>query len=286
MRSSLMRHSAKSQNALRTVAARVRSTAPVEPLEQRRLMSAAPFVSVGDLTVTEGSGSTRTAMVEVSLSAASNKAVAISFQTENGSALAGADYQAVSGTLTFARGQTRKTVAVPVFGDRTVEANEIFSVRLLSTSRGKIADGFGTVTIVEDEPRVSISDVYEMEGCGCGGVTTPLVFTVSLETAYDLPVTVNYATADNTATAFSGDYQAASGALTFAPGETSKTITVDVFGDTVVEFDETFLVNLDGLSLAGSITDGQATGWIGDDDGAVEPSDPYCTPDHPYYPAC
>jgi chitinase len=263
-----------------------RSAAAVELLEQRRLMSAAPSVSVGDLTVTEGSGGTRTALVDVSLSAASNKAVAVSFRTENGSALAGADYQAVSGTLTFAPGQTRKTVAVLVFGDRTVEANETFAVRLLSTSRGKIADAFGTVTVVDDEPRVSISDVYEMEGCGCGGVTTSLVFTVSLETAYDQPVSVNYATADNTATAASGDYRATSGALTFAPGETTKTIAVEVFGDTAVEFEETFFVGLGGLSPAGSIVDGQATGWIGDDDGAVPPGDPYCTPDHPYYPNC
>jgi chitinase len=263
-----------------------RSAAAVELLEERRLMSAAPSVSVGDLTVTEGSGGTRTALVDVSLSTASNKSIAVSFRTENGSAVAGADYQAGSGTLTFAPGQIRKTVAVPVYGDRAAEANEMFGVRLLGTTRGSIADGFGAVTIIDDEPRVSISDVYEMEGCGCGGVTTPLVFTVSLATAYDQPVTVNYATADNTATAASGDYRAASGALTFAPGETSKTITVEVFGDTAVEFEETFFVGLSGLSLAGSIVDGRATGWIGDDDGAVPPGDPYCTPDHPYYPNC
>ena len=262
------------------------SCVPVEPLERRRLMSATPAVSVGDLTIVEGNAGTQNALVSVSLSTASNKSVAVSFRTEGGTATAGVDFQAVSGTLTFAPGQTRKTIAVPITGDRTVEANETFNLRLLSTTRGKIADGLGVVTIVDDEPRVSISDASDLEGCGCGGVTTPLTFTVSLSTAYDQAVTVGYATADVTATVADGDYAAAAGTLTFAPGETSKTITIEVFGDTAVELDEMFDINLTSSSLAGSLADAQGTGWIVDDDGAVPPGDPYCTPDHPYYPNC
>jgi chitinase len=248
-------------------------------------MTAAPSVSVADLMVFEGNAGIRTAWVSVDLSAASNKSVAIAFRTENGSATAGVDYQAVSGTLTFAPGQTRKTVAVPVYGDRAVEADETFAVRLLSTSRGKIADGFGVVAIADDEPRVSVSDASEYESCGCSGVTTPLTFTVSLSRAYDQPVTVGYATEDYTATVVGGDYQAASGTLTFAPGETSKTIVVAVLGDALAEYDEAFFVNLTS-SLVGSLADAQGAGWILNDDGDLGGPGGECTPDHPYYPNC
>jgi hypothetical protein len=258
----------------------------IEPLEQRRLMSAAPSVSVGDLTLTEGNEGLRTALVTVSLSAASNKSVAVNFRTENGTAVAGSDFQSAAGTVTFAPGQTSRTVAVPIIGDRSVEPNETFFVRLLSTSRGKIADGLGVVTIVDDEPRVRISDASVLEGCGCFG-TTPLTFTVSLSIAYDQAVSVNYATADSTATIADGDYNATSGTLTFAPGETSKTITIDVLGDHVAEPDELFFIDLTS-SLAGSVADGRGAGWVLDDDSTPpeDPGDPECTPDHPYYPNC
>src|SRR5687768_14412288 len=89
-----------------------------EALEPRRLFAAAaPSISVGDLLVTEGHGGAQDAQVIVSLSAASTKSVSVNYRTENGSALAGADYRAVFGTLTFARGQRTATVVVPVLGD-------------------------------------------------------------------------------------------------------------------------------------------------------------------------
>jgi hypothetical protein len=281
----------------RTSTSRVsRSSAPascrstiVEPLEERRLMSAPPAISVADMTVTEGNAGVRTALVAVSLSAASNKSITLNFRTENGTATAGSDFQSVAGTLTFARGQTQKTIAVPVFGDRSVEADETFGVRLLGTSWGKIADNLGGVTILDDEPRITISDASTLEGCGCFG-TTPLTFTVSMSSAYDEAVTVNYTTVDATATVADGDYAAASGTLTFAPGETTKTITIDVLGDKAVETDELFFVDLTS-SLAGSLAKGRGAGWILDDDATPPPpvdpgSDPTCTPDNPYYPHC
>ena len=92
-------------------------------------------------------------------------------------------------------------------------------------------------------------------------------FTVTLSAASGLPVTVHYATADGTATAGS-DYTAASDTLlTFNPGETSKTVTVQVNGDMTVEANETFFVNLTNAS-GGTIVDGQGQGTITDDDGA------------------
>jgi len=78
-------------------------------------------------------------------------------------------------------------------------------------------------------------------------------------------VTVNYATADGTATAGS-DYVAANGVLTFLPGTTSQPITLTVKDDTVVEADETFFVNLSGAVNA-AIADGQGQATIVDEDG-------------------
>src|SRR5262249_45180372 len=151
-----------------------------------------------------------------------------------------------SGTLTFAPGETTKTIAVLVNGDRVGEPNEAFFVNLGGATGAVVSDGQGGGTIVDDEPRISINDVAAKEG---NSGTTLFVFTVTLSAASDAPVTVNFATANGSATA-GEDYDAKSGTLTFAPGETSKTITVVVRGDKKKEGDETFSVNLAGASGA------------------------------------
>src|SRR5262249_18964751 len=89
-------------------------------------------------------------------------------------------------------------------------------------------------------PSLTIGDVQVTEG---NSGFDDAAFAVVLSAASNRTVTVNYTTQDGTATAPS-DYTAASGTLTFAPGETSKTVHVQVRGDTVVESDETFFVNL------------------------------------------
>src|SRR5262249_14659846 len=102
----------------------------------------------------------------------------------------------------------------------------------------------GRGTILDDDapPALSIGDVAVTEG---DSGTTDATFTVSLSAASGKTVTVDYATADGSAAA-GDDYTAASGTLTFAPGETSKTVTVSVIGDRIDEDDETFVVNLSG----------------------------------------
>jgi hypothetical protein len=115
--------------------------------------------------------------------------------------------------------------------------------------------------ILDDEPRISIGDVAKQEG---RGGKTLLIFAVTLSSAYDAPVTVNFATADGTARA-GEDYAATSGTLSFAPGETFKTISVVVWGDKKREADETFFVNLSG-AVNGFILDDLGVGSILDDD--------------------
>ena len=125
----------------------------------------------------------------------------------------------------------------------------------------------GQGTIVNDDvappilPTLSIADVVVTEG----NAATTTTFTVTLSAAAAGAVTVSYATADGTATAGS-DYTATSGTLSFAAGETTKTITVAIAGDTVVEPDETFTVNLSAATGA-TIADAGALGTIVNDDG-------------------
>src|SRR5262249_41211473 len=97
------------------------------------------------------------------------------------------------------------------------------------------------------------------------------VFTVSLSASYDQTVTVHYATANGTAKTSDHDYRAASGTVTFAPGQTSQTISVIVFGDRKREADETFFVNLSFPSRNALITDAQGVGTILNDDGPRAP---------------
>jgi hypothetical protein len=226
------------------------------------LMDDDTHISISDLSPTEGNSGTTPFTFTVSLSGASGATVTVNYATVNGTAAAGSDYQANSGSLTFDPGQTSRTVTVLVNGDRLGEANETFSVNLSSPSNAVILDGEGVGTIVDDEPRIiSFHDVSGPEG---HSGTTPWTFTVNLSAASDAPVTVDFATQDGTAIA-GQDYLAASGTLTFAPGKTSKTITVQVIGNDVVEGDDTFFVNLSGATNA-LIADGQAVGTIEDDE--------------------
>ncbi|MDJ0528275.1 MAG: Calx-beta domain-containing protein, partial [Microcystis sp. M53600_WE12] len=125
-----------------------------------------------------------------------------------------------------------------------------------------------------DKPFFTISNPTIVEN---NSGTNNLIFKVTLSTTSTQTITVNYATADNTATAGS-DYTATTGTLTFTPGQISQDIIISVNGDTAIEPDETFLINLSNPSNA-LITDNQGLGTITNDDGdnisvtlAVSPS--------------
>ena len=220
------------------------------------------------MTVTEGNTGTVAANFTVTLSAASTEAITIAYATGNGTATAGSDYTSTSGTLTFAPGETSKTITVPVIGDRLAEPNETFVVNLSDPNNATIADGQGVGTILDDEPRMSINDVTVTEG-NTGSVNA--AFTVSLSVAYDVAVTVHYQTANGSATAGS-DYAAASGDVTIAAGQTTKTFTVAVIGDRSAEPTENFVVNL-SAATHGLIVDSQGVGTILDNEPRISISD-------------
>ncbi len=230
---------------------------------------AAPSISINDVSVAEGDTGTTNANFTVTLSAASGQTVTVNYVTADGTATAGSDYTAASGTVTFTPGQTQQTISVTVNGDTTFEPNETFFVNLNTPTNATISDTQGQGTITNDDPppvvpSLSINDVSITEG---DSGTKTLTFTVSLSPSSSQTVTVAYATADGTATAGS-DYQSTSGTLSFAPGDTSKPVNVTINGDTTVEPDETFFVNLSNAANA-PVIDSQGIGTIQNDDTAL-----------------
>jgi Calx-beta domain len=214
--------------------------------------------------VSEGHSGTRAVTFTVTLSAPYDRVVTVDFATANSLAVAGSDYHAASGTLTFEPGQTTKTVLVLVNGDRFGEPDETFAVNLSGATNALVADGQGIGTILDDEPRIRVTDVTKAEGGR--NKTTLFTFTVTLSAAYDQPVTVSYRTLDNSATTSDNDYVARTGTLTFAPGETSKTVTIEVKGDRKKEGNEYFLLVLHDNSSNSLLTDNLGEGWILNDD--------------------
>jgi hypothetical protein len=110
-----------------------------------------PTLSIGDVTLAEGNAGTFSAVLVVSLSAASTQPVGVGWATANGTATAGSDYAGASGTLTFAPGVTSRTIAVAVTGDTAGEADETFFVNLAGPSGATLADGQGRATITNDD---------------------------------------------------------------------------------------------------------------------------------------
>jgi hypothetical protein len=220
------------------------------------LIGSGPTISIANAQAVEGNSGTTPMVFEVSLSTPHIAPVTVSYATSNGTATAPADYQAASGQVTFAVGETTKTITVNVVGDTVLEPAETFFVTLSNPVGAEIAEGRGqaTGTILDDEVRtLSIDDRLIAEG-GFG------VFTVALSSPAANPITVNFATADVTATA-NADYVPAAGTLTFNAGEQTKTITVQTLPDDISDDNETFLVQLSGATGA-NIARGTGTGTI------------------------
>ncbi len=175
--------------------------------------------------------------------------ITVNYTTVDGTAtVTDSDYVAAAGTLTFNAGTSSvQRVNITVNGDTKFEPNEVFIVRLSNPSNASIIefDGIGTIFNDDVEPRFSVGSVAANEG---NAGTTPFVFTLTRTgnpTAFSSVVA--YATANGTATA-PGDYAAATGTVTFAPGETAKTVTVNVVGDTVEEPNETFTMTITSVT--------------------------------------
>jgi hypothetical protein len=249
---------------------------------------APPALSIADGQTVEGNSGTQFLELDIAMNSFDNfNGGSVLVETSDGTATAGSDYGAVSETLFVPpppdlicifecligppvfTNPVFSSVFIPIHGDVIDEADETFAVTLSEPDGLTIADGEATVTIVDDDvppppppvPLVSIGDATITEG---NSGNTDATFTVSLSVPTTVAVSLNYATAGNTA-AEGIDYASAAGAISFLPGETTKTVSVPVVGDTLDENDESFSVALGGV-VGGTIGDGTGMGTIVDDD--------------------
>jgi surface adhesion protein len=238
-----------------------------------------PTIAINDVVVNEAAG---TATFTVTLSAASGQQVTVGYGTSNGSATAGSDYTAASGTLTFSPGVTSQTITVNILDDGTYEGVENFNVNLSTPTNATISDNLGVGTIRDDgtgtggtdndTPTLAVSSPTVAEGGGYA------VFTLSLSNAATSATTVSLATVAGTATAgtdYSTTLQVSTDgganwtnatSATFAAGATSVLVRSAITNDTLDEPNESF--SLTATTTAGATTNASATGnaTITDDD--------------------
>jgi uncharacterized repeat protein (TIGR01451 family) len=233
-----------------------------------------PSLSINDVSLSEGNAGPRVFTFNVSLSAPAPSLVNFDIATQDNTATVGNnDYVGRSLTSqTIAAGSQNYSFDVTVNGDLAIELTESFFVNVSNVLGATVADPQGTGTIQNDDsPNLSINDVSANETNN--GTTT---FTFTVTSSLPAPaggITFDIATADGSAqddnpASEDNDYVAKSlTGQTITVGNTTTTFQVTVNGDTLVESNETFLVNISNVSVAG-IADGQGQGTIQNDDTA------------------
>lgn len=217
------------------------------------IFSTGQTLSINDVSVPEGNSGTTQAIFTVTLSAADTHPVSVNYSTteffgsisgNQGFATAGSDYVATSGTLTFNPGETSKTINVTINGDPHYEPDEGFFMILSNPVNANISRVLGTALITNDDPvptlQFSASNYSVQEGC----TTVTVTITLTGDTA--TPAFVRLRSSDVTASDRS-DYNAVDAFLVFENGQTSKSYSVLINADSLVEGNETFNVTLNNL---------------------------------------
>lgn len=191
----------------------------------------------------------------------STAAATIQFATAGGTATAGSDYTAVNQILSFAAGETSKTVTVAVVDDAVAEANQTVAAGISNASTGSIATNTASATIVDNDQSLWSLESSSTVSEGAGSVT----YTVS-RTGSTGAATIQFAVAGGAATAGT-DYTPVNQILSFAAGEMAKTVTVAILNDAVPEWDEALIGMLSNPSSGSLATDARlASVMILDDD--------------------
>ena len=236
---------------------------------------AVPAISVNDVSVTEGNSGTATLSFTVSLDHASASAITVDYATADNTATAGTDYTAASGTLTFAAGETTKTVNVTVSGDTAYEPNERFYFNLTNASNATISDAQGVGTITNDDAAPTVTLSVNNAAIAENGGTATVTATLSSASSSDVTVTLGYT---GTATGSGTDYTGGT-TITISAGNTTGTATITAVDDTTDEADETVIVDITGVTNATENGTQQVTVTLTDDDDAptISVNDPSVT---------
>ena len=238
-----------------------------------------PGLAVTGVSLPEGDTGDTIAALTVAIGSPSAFPITVDVATQDGTATQPSDYDAVTSTLTFAPGETTKTVDVTIHGDASIEPDESFTVHMSNATGASIAVAVGDGTILDDDdhdrppastdPVASIGDASIGEGAA--GASRTIRFPVSLSRASAGAVTIAYRTSDGSATA-GDDYVEGTGRLRIPAGETAGSIDVAITGDDVVEPDETFTLEITSADGARPGSDG--IGTIANDDREVTNLDP------------
>ncbi len=227
-------------------------------------------LSVNSVTVNEAAG---TATFVVTLTGSTSSNVTVNYATSNGTAVAPGDYSSTSGTLTFTPGgSTTQSVSVAIVDDTTTESSETFALNLSNASGAVISNGQGVGTITDNDitPTLSIAMADANKAEGTGTAATPFTFTVTRTGSSAGTASVNWTVTGTGTAASANDFASGvlpSGSVSFAAGETSKTITVNVAADSTKEKNEKFRVTLSSPANA-TIAVATADGTIVNDDGS------------------
>jgi hypothetical protein len=234
-----------------------------------------PALSVTDARVTEGNAGTANVTLQVTLSEQSLSPVTVSYAAVDGTAkLADNDYTGAIGSVTFAAGETSKTITLVVKGDMTFEADEIFTVRLSDPTGATIAKSTGIVTIANDDYRnlVGITETQVSKAEGNLG-RTPFTFTLARTGSPDGDVTVQWAVkGSGPKPADRFDFIGGvlpSGTVRIGAGRQSQVVIVNALCDLVAEYDEQFtisVINVVGVGVGRLEEKMTATGIIRNDD--------------------
>jgi hypothetical protein len=217
-------------------------------------------LSVVDTGIVAPATGTATETLTVTLSPPSASTVTVNYQTSDNSALAGLNYNAAAGSLTFGPGITTKTVSVTVKAVPTQFTDTSYNLNLSAPTGGAVIErgqGFGVIDATAGPPVLSVATSAVVKPA-TGTITEP--FIVTLSAASLNTVTVHYATSDNSAVA-GVDYVAASGTVTFPPSSTTQTINVTVNGNTKAGSDLSYSFNLSSPAYA-VIASSSASGII------------------------
>lgn len=221
-----------------------------------------PIVSIGAASVPEGGTSPQVLKFAVTLDRPASRTVQVRWRTLGGTARA-RDFRGRYAILRLRRGATGAVLEVPVRDDLVDEPDETLSVVLDRPQGLLIGTGAAVGTIFDDDgsPAPSVSDAATLEG---SAGTRRVSFTVSLLSPSAIRLQFRFGTVDGTARS-PADYVARRGVVTFAPGETTRTVTVAVRGDTAREGPESFRLELASTTNPGAPR-ASGTATILDDD--------------------
>ncbi|HEY2346284.1 MAG TPA: Calx-beta domain-containing protein [Xanthomonadaceae bacterium] len=242
--------------------------------------------TIHDVTMKEGNSGTTNMVFTVDIPGEQKVNATANYTTVDGTAFAGTDYVATSGTLTIPAGQLSTTIIAPIIGNTTPGPTRTFTVKLSGSHNMTIAHGHGEAigTIVDDDgPTLSIGDVAMAEGSvGNCEFTTWMHFPVVLSAATTNDVDFNYTFTQDITGAYpaktgnsncqtpDADYARSGtepqGHIIIPAGQTSAQISVAIQSDITPEFDETFFVDLSAINYANPIKT-RGVGTILNDDG-------------------